>query len=157
MICLKWYCECELAMYLFSITLFFSKCICLLMLLIIYNMPREFPMCLFWFIYKNRSTWKFWAHVLKELMVEYLELVCAQSCLTLCNPLGCSLPGCSVHGISRTRTLKWIAISFTRGSSTLRDQTPSLASPASAGRFFTSWATGKSKCWVLTWILGLPH
>ena len=41
MICLKWYCECELAMYLFSITLFFSKCICLLMLLIIYNMPRE--------------------------------------------------------------------------------------------------------------------
>ena len=38
-------------------------------------------------------------------------------CLTLCNPVGCSLPGSSVHGILQTRTLEWVAISFSRGSS----------------------------------------
>ena len=35
-----------------------------------------------------------------------------QSCLTLCNPMDCSLPGFSVHGILQARTLEWVAISF---------------------------------------------
>ena len=33
-----------------------------------------------------------------------------QSCLTLCDPMDCSLPGSSVHGILQTRILKWIAL-----------------------------------------------
>ena len=37
-----------------------------------------------------------------------------QSCLTLCNPVDCSPPGSSVHGISLARILEWIAISFSR-------------------------------------------
>ena len=49
--------------------------------------------------------------------------VCAQSCLTLCNPIGCSLPGFSVHGVSQARILEWVAISFSRGSSWPRDWT----------------------------------
>ncbi|CAM9188788.1 unnamed protein product, partial [Rangifer tarandus platyrhynchus] len=36
----------------------------------------------------------------------------AQSCLTLCNPMGCSLLGPSVHRISKARILKWVAISL---------------------------------------------
>ena len=36
----------------------------------------------------------------------------AQSCPTLCNPIHCSLPGSSVHGIIQTRILEWVAISF---------------------------------------------
>ena len=36
----------------------------------------------------------------------------AQSCPTLCDPMDCSLPGFSVHGIFQTRTLEWVAISF---------------------------------------------
>ena len=32
-----------------------------------------------------------------------------------CNPMDCSLPGSSVHGISQERILKWISISFSRG------------------------------------------
>ena len=37
-----------------------------------------------------------------------------QSCLTLCDPMDCSLPGFSVHGILQARTLEWVAISFSR-------------------------------------------
>ena len=41
----------------------------------------------------------------------------AKSCLTLCDLVDCSTPGSSVHGILQTRTLEWVAISFSRGSS----------------------------------------
>ena len=36
----------------------------------------------------------------------------AQSCLTLCDPVDCSLPGSSVHGILQARILEWVVISF---------------------------------------------
>ena len=42
----------------------------------------------------------------------------AQSCLTLCDPMDCSLPSSSVHGILQARILEWVAISFSRGSLT---------------------------------------
>ena len=38
-----------------------------------------------------------------------------QSCKTLCDPMGCSLPGSSVHGILQARILEWVAISFSKG------------------------------------------
>ena len=38
-------------------------------------------------------------------------LVCAQSCLTLCDPMDCSSPGSSVHRIFQARILEWVAIS----------------------------------------------
>ena len=41
----------------------------------------------------------------------------AKSCLTLCNPMDCSPPGSSVHGILQARILEWVAIPFSRGSS----------------------------------------
>ena len=40
-----------------------------------------------------------------------------QLCLTLCNPMDCSLPGSSVHGIFQARILEWVAMSFSRRSS----------------------------------------
>ena len=40
----------------------------------------------------------------------------AQSCLTLCDPVDCSPPGSSVHGILQARILEQVAISFPRGS-----------------------------------------
>ena len=46
-----------------------------------------------------------------------------QSCPTLCDPMDCSLPGSSVHGTFQAGILEWVAISFSRGSSTPRDQT----------------------------------
>ena len=48
---------------------------------------------------------------------------CAQLCLTLCDPMDCSLPGSSVHEIFQTRILEWVAISSSRGSSRPGDQT----------------------------------
>ena len=62
----------------------------------------------------------------------------AQLCLTLHNPIDCSPPGSSVHGILQARILEWVTIPFFRGSSQLRDWTQVSWI---AGRFFTVWAT----------------
>ena len=67
-----------------------------------------------------------------------LCLLVAQLYLTLCDPMDCSPPGSSVHGILQARILECVAIPFTRGSSWPRDWT--LVS-CIAGRFFTIWAT----------------
>ena len=47
----------------------------------------------------------------------------AQSCLTLCNPIDCSLLGSSVHRSLQARILEWVAVSSSRGSSWPRDRT----------------------------------
>jgi len=44
-------------------------------------------------------------------------------CLTLCNPMDCSSPGSSIHGISQAMMLEWVAISFPRVSSWPKDRT----------------------------------
>ena len=46
----------------------------------------------------------------------------SKSSLTLCYPMDCSPPGSSVHGFFQTRILEWVAVSYSRGSSQLRDQ-----------------------------------
>ena len=61
-----------------------------------------------------------------------------QSCPTLYNPMDCSLPGSSLHGILQARVQEWVAISFSRGSSRPRDQTLVSCIP---GRHFNLWAT----------------
>ena len=47
----------------------------------------------------------------------------AQSCPALCNSMDCSPPGSSVHGISQASILRWVAISFSKGSSQPRNRT----------------------------------
>ena len=63
---------------------------------------------------------------------------CSISCPTLCDPMNCSLPGSSFHGILQARVLKWVSISFSRGSSQLRDRIQVSRFP---GRCFNLWAT----------------
>ena len=48
-------------------------------------------------------------------------MLVAQSCPTLYNPMDCSPPGSSVHGILQARILEWAAISFSRGHAQPRD------------------------------------
>ena len=69
-----------------------------------------------------------------------------QSCLTLCDPVDCSPPGSSLHGILQARILEWVAISFSRGSSWPRDQTQVSCI---AGRRFNLWATREAQSPVL--------
>ena len=68
----------------------------------------------------------------------YMLCLVAQSCLTLCDAMGCSPPGSSVHGILQARILEWIAMPSSRGSSQHRDRTQVFHV---AGGFFTIWAT----------------
>ena len=57
-----------------------------------------------------------------------------------CNPMDCSPPGSSVHGISQARILEWAAVSLSRGSSWPRDWT---RVSCLANRFFTTEPPGK--------------
>ena len=41
----------------------------------------------------------------------------AQSCLTLCDPMDCSQPSSSIHGVLQVRILEWVTILFSRGLS----------------------------------------
>ena len=66
------------------------------------------------------------------------HVLVAQSCLTLCDPAGCSLPGSSVHGILQARILEWVAIPFSEGSAWPSDWTWVFCI---WGRFCTLWAT----------------
>ena len=62
-------------------------------------------------------------------VVCYVDFCCfcccliTQLCPTLCDPMDCSPPGSSVHGISQASILEWVAISFSKGSSWHRNWT----------------------------------
>jgi len=58
----------------------------------------------------------------------------AQSCPTLCNPIDCSPPGPSIHGILQARTLEWVAMSFSKRNcqkkeSDVTQSCPTLCNP----------------------------
>ena len=93
---------------------------------------RRFPQtspCGFWCSCQFRSLVSSYHphHTVREAGQCFAMLSClclpAQSCPTLCDPVDCSPPGSSVHGISQARTLEWVAISFSRASSLTRDRT----------------------------------
>ena len=75
------------------------------------------------------------------------DVLVTQSCPTLCDPMDCSMPGSSVHGILQA-ILEWVAIPFSRGSSWLRNW---IQVSCIAGRLFTVWATREA----LTWMIGI--
>ena len=76
-------------------------------------------------------------------------LCCAkslQSCLTLCDPMDCSPPGSSAHGILQARILEWVAIPSSRASSWLRDRSR-VSCISCVGRWVLyHWAT-----WEAPW------
>ena len=78
------------------------------------------------------------------------SLLCsvAQTCPALCNPMDCSPPGSSVRGILQARTLEWVSMPSSRGSSQIRNRTQVSHI---AGRFFYHLSHQGSQR-VLEWI-----
>ena len=73
----------------------------------------------------NSTLWEVWFNG-GHSVTTYHVCVYAQSlqsCLTLCNPMNCSLPCSSVHGILQARILEWVSMHSSRGSSQSRDRT----------------------------------
>ena len=66
-----------------------------------------------------------------------VKVLVAQLCLTLCDPMDCSPPGSSVHGIFHTRILEWVAISFSRGRT---------HGSCTGERILYHWATWQAQC-----------
>ena len=60
-----------------------------------------------------------------------------------CDPRDCSPPGSSIHGISQARTLEWVGISYSRGSSQLRDQAHVSYVPCIGRRILYHWEAPK--------------
>ena len=74
-------------------------------------------------------------------MIHFNTVACVhakslQSCPTLCDPVACSPPGSSVHGILQARILEWVVMPSSRGSSWPRDGTRVSCSSCIAGGFF---------------------
>ena len=69
-------------------------------------------------------------------------MLVSQSCPILCDPMDCSLPGSSVHGVLQARILEGVAMPSSRGSPQLRDQT---WVSCIAGWLFTVWTTSGAR------------
>ena len=92
----------------------------------------------------KRAQWNHQSCRVKTIHVQKKESESevAQLCPTLCDPLDCSLPSSSVHGIFQARVLEWGAIAFSRRSSRPRDWTQVSHI---VGRRFTVWATREAQ------------
>ena len=76
------------------------------------------------------------------------------SCVQLCDTVDYNPPGFSVYWILQARILEWVAISFSRGSSQLRNWTWVFSI---AGGFFTVWATRDTDPIKWVWKCCLPY
>ena len=78
-------------------------------------------------LYQMYAIWRrnkvIYDQTMQILTQRFLSVSVAQSRPTLCDPMDCSPPGSSVHGILQTRILEWVAIFFSRRSSQPRDRT----------------------------------
>ena len=69
-------------------------------------------------------------HFLLQCRKVKSESEVAQSCPTLSNPMDCSLPGSSAHGIFQARVLEWVAIAFSKiPSREVAQSCPTLSDP----------------------------
>ena len=88
------------------------------------------------------SRQKYWSgcHFLLQWMKVKSESKVAQSCPTLRDPMDCSLPGSSVHGIFQARVLEWVAIAF----STMIQQMLAIWSLVPLPFLNSAWTSGSS-------------
>ena len=88
-------------------------------------------------------------HFLLQCMQVKSESEVAQSCPTLSDPMDCSLPGSSVHGIFQARVLEWVAIAFSI------EHTTRNTAPPQKKKNFVLLEREKGTVW-LSWHLPSP-
>ena len=84
------------------------------------------------------------------MVIFHMSVLCAkllQSCLTLCDPMDCSLPSSSLHGILEVKILEWVALPSSRGSSGHRDRI-CISHLSCIGR----WALYHCATWEALWL-----
>ena len=87
----------------------------------------QYTVCIYYiYIYRFMNIFIYVYLTLKQFLFYQKSTKSRQSCPTLCNPMDCSPPGSSVHGISQARILEWVAMPSSRGSSCPRIKPTSL-------------------------------
>ena len=86
--------------------------------------------------------------------VPFATVLVTQSCLILCDPMDCSPPGFSVHGIFQARILEWATIFFSKRSTQSRGQTWVFFIP---DRYFTIWATREVPLFAKVCFIFMPY
>ena len=87
-----------------------------------------------------------------DLGCVHVQAKLLQSCPTLGDPMDCSPPGSSVHGILPARILEWVACPPPGDLPDSGTETSSLTSPALPGGFFTTSATWEALRGINQWI-----
>ena len=98
------------------------------------------------FKHKNHHRVPYCSYLLIRALKQKWTSEVAQSCPTLCNPMGCSLPGSSIHGIFQARILEWVAIFFSKRESF-------------GGRQSQAWSPAQSSLVLLSFLdseVGMP-
>ena len=94
----------------------------------------------------TRFAW-LWSNMRNRKSLKVMDVCEGNSCWwwfsrsvvsNFCDPMDCSLPGSSAHGIFQARLLEWVAISFSRGSFWPRNWTCGSCIACIASRFFTA-------------------
>ena len=94
---------------------------CVLIFPLVWDSKSQESWLYFPFPVEGQPTWALF------LWMQPCKVTVTQSWTTLCDPIGYSLPGSSVHGILQARILEWVAIHFSRGSSWPRIEPRSLS------------------------------
>ena len=98
-------------------------------------------LCEMWGLQSVRPQCESWLHHLPDVWATLSPCACvcvSRSVVSFCDLMDCSPPGYSVHGILQARTLEWVVMPSSRGSSWPRDRTWVFCI---AGGFFTVWVT----------------
>ena len=112
--------------------------------------PQRFSDLLQWMILVLANGMYFFPHGIDDVCVLVL------SCVRLCNPIDCSPPGPSIHGILQARTLEWVAISFSKRNyrkkeSEVAQSCPTLSDPMDCSLSASS-IHGIFQARVLEWV-----
>ena len=106
-----------------------------------------------WYILQCAWTLKHhakWKKIIKDMIpyIYQISKMCTQLLqlgLTLCDPIDCSSPSSSVHGIIQARILEWVAISFSRGILLIQGSNPCLLWLLHCRQCLYFWATWRAQ------------